>query len=82
MDWLLERTGLGYVLPHPGTNRPIYHWTVTSLSAAMILVQTEPFMIEKKERAIQALASFGSAVDLSNVESLFSLFEPATLGGS
>lgn len=89
MDWLLDRTGVGYVIPHPPTsknraNKTIYHWRVSSLSAAVILFQAEPFMLEKRERARQALASFGSSVDASSLDSLMSLFAtpPGALGGS
>ncbi len=89
MDWLIETTGLGYVIAHPANRYPtarqtIYHWRASSLSAAAILFQTEPFMMEKRERARQALASFGSSVDTSSLDSLLSLFAspPGALGGS
>lgn len=64
MHWLVEKTGTGTitaVAPSLNSivkrNKAVYHWRLTSISALSLLQQVIPYMIEKREKAAEAMAS-------------------------
>jgi hypothetical protein len=65
MDWILNTTGTGTITQRSGNSpsglpaKDTYAWRVTSYVAGRILQQIEPFLIEKRERALGGIAAIG-----------------------
>lgn len=64
LEWLLATTGTGTIskpLTRTGAlgSKDCRHWTTGSVPAVELLRQLVPYMIEKRQRAVDAIDAFG-----------------------
>lgn len=73
LEWIRSRTGTGLVSEcHPGPlgHKPMWYWSVTSIAAVFTLRQVVPYLLEKQQRAMSAIASQPLADPITHSEAL------------